>query len=66
MLASFMVILIKHQGWRAVYVTMGLTGISLGLLTFLVIKDPSKEPLPKEVESAEPEEPEEPEEPIHR
>lgn len=39
-IASFMVILIKNYGWRAMYYTMGGTGVTLGLLCALFIKNP--------------------------
>jgi cellobiose-specific phosphotransferase system component IIC len=35
-----MVILIKNYGWRAMYYTMGGTGVTLGLLCALFIKNP--------------------------
>ena len=39
-LASFMVLIIKNSGWRAMYYTMGSFGIVLGGLTLAFVKNP--------------------------
>ena len=39
-LASFMVLIIKNSGWRAMYYTMGSFGIILGGLTLAFVKNP--------------------------
>jgi MFS family permease len=39
-IASFMVLLIKRWGWRAMYFTMGSVGTVLGILCLLFIKNP--------------------------
>lgn len=59
--ASFMVLIIKNYGWRAMYFTMGGAGVLLGLMCALFIKNPivQKEyPVtvtPKEEQTEEPE-----------
>jgi ACS family D-galactonate transporter-like MFS transporter len=40
MFASFMVIIIKNFGWRAMYLGMGTFGVALGIVALLVIKNP--------------------------
>jgi sugar phosphate permease len=40
MFASFMVIIIKNYGWRAMYVGMGSFGVALGLTALAVVKNP--------------------------
>lgn len=39
-IASFMVLIIKQWGWRAMYFTMGGAGLTLGLICAFFIKNP--------------------------
>lgn len=47
--ASFMVLIIKSFGWRAMYYTMGSFGIVLGGLTLAFVKNPVIQPEPAAV-----------------
>ena len=38
--ASFMVLIIKKFGWRMMYYIMGSTGIALGLIALIFLKNP--------------------------
>ena len=50
MLASFTVILIKNFGWRASYATMGTFGVTIGLLSLAIIKNPLPPPKKQVIE----------------
>ena len=41
-IASICILIIKKYGWRAMYKTIGVAGMILGMLTILLIKEPER------------------------
>ena len=55
-IASFLTIIIKKYGWRAMYQAQSLMGITLGLLIAFFVKNPERKRKDATVAAVEPEE----------